>query len=92
MDNCLHLRRGQIHLRHRPWHYKFRFNLGDHLVSGYAAGESFPFGLLLHRSSSLGTVHHMPGRRSLHWIGSCRALWVHRGASLSGSQWALTAG
>ena len=39
MENCLHLRRGQIYLRERPWHSKLRLNVRDHLVSGYIAGQ-----------------------------------------------------
>eukprot|EP00891_Asterochloris_glomerata_P009139 jgi/Astpho2/9139/Aster-07787 len=38
VENCLHLRRGQILLRDRPWRFKLRLNVGDHLVSSYTAG------------------------------------------------------
>ena len=39
VDNCMHILKDQIHLRHRPWHFKLRFNIADHTVARYNAGE-----------------------------------------------------
>ena len=39
VDNCMHILKDQIHLRHRPWHFKLRFNIADHMVARYNAGE-----------------------------------------------------
>ena len=39
----MHILKDQIHLRHRPWHFKVRFNIADHMVARYNAGEPTAF-------------------------------------------------
>ena len=39
----MHILKDQIHLRHRPWHFKLRFNIADHMVARYNAGEPTAF-------------------------------------------------
>ena len=53
VDNCMHILKDQIHLRHRPWHFKLRFNIADHMVARYNAGEPTAF-TRHHRAQLIG--------------------------------------
>ena len=68
VENCLHLRRGQILLRDRPWRFKLRLNVGDHLVSSYTAGQPLKgsmLNLLILRTALDAPMHHVQGTRAL---------------------------
>ena len=71
----MHILKDQIHLRHRPWHFKLRFNLADHTVARYNAGE--PTAFTRHHQAQPVDPYHRWLRLSLGaylvYAGSCIA-------------------
>ena len=84
----MHILKDQIHLRHRPWHFKLRFNIADHTVARYNAGEpTFPWQSLLlistNRCGRVWVARYNAGEPTIPWqsllllsTNRCGRVWV----------------
>ncbi len=66
MNGAIHILGGKIKLRSRPWHFKLRPNVADHLVARYNAG------IFLHMPGGVEEMP-LPRPRNMHRMSSLQS-------------------
>ena len=84
MNGAIHIMGGKIKLRSRPWHFKLRPNVADHLVARYNAG------IFLHMPGGLEEMP-LPRPRNLRRLSSL-ASTVNDRSSKGGAMDGLSSG
>ena len=78
MNGAIHIRGGKIKLRSRPWHFKLRPNVADHLVARYNAG------IFLHMPGGLEAMP-LPKPRNMRRLNSLATSSIAGDTSTKGS-------